>query len=155
MASFRSGARWNLAKRSKFRHDLAMAKYQSGSHTKHHLQYYLVWISKYRWRVLRGKMVIRLKQLLNGACRINRWLISELSIPEDHVHLIIQTEPSDSVAEVVQRLKGGTSRVIRKEYPELEEFLWGDSFWADGYFAETVGNVDEEVVRRYIREQRR
>jgi putative transposase len=45
--------------------------------------------------------------------------------------------------------------VIRKEYPELEEFLWGDSFWADGYFAEIVGNVDEEVVRRYIREQRR
>jgi putative transposase len=45
--------------------------------------------------------------------------------------------------------------VIRKEYPELEEFLWGDSFWADGYFAKTVGNVDEDVVRRYIREQRR
>ena len=59
------------------------------------------------------------------------------------------------MAEVLQRLKGGTSRVIRQEYPELEEFLWGDSFWADGYFAETVGNVDEDVVRRYIREQRR
>ena len=78
-----------------------------------------------------------------------------MSIQEDHVHLIIQTKPEDSVAEVAHRLKGGTSRVIRKEYPELEEFLWGDSFWADGYFAETVGNVDEEVVRRYIREQRR
>jgi putative transposase len=100
-------------------------------------------------------MVIRLKQLLNEGCRINRWWISELSIQEDHVHLIIQTKPRDSVAEVVQRLKGGTSRVIRKEYPELEEFLWGDSFYADGYFAETVGNVDEEIVRRYIREQRR
>jgi len=71
----------------------------------------------------------------------------------DHVHLIIQTNPSDSVAEVVQKLKGGTSRVIRKEFPELEEFLWGDSFWADGYFAETVGSVDEDVVRRYIRQQ--
>ena len=69
------------------------------------------------------------------------------------MHLIIQTNPSDSVAEVVQRLKGGTSRVIRKEFPELEEFLWGDSLWADGYFAETVGSVDEEVVRRYIRQQ--
>jgi hypothetical protein len=86
---------------------------------------------------------------------MNRWWISELSIQEDHVHLIIQTKPSDNVAEVIQRLKGGASRVIRKEFPELEEFLWGDSFWADGYFAETVGNVDEEVVRRYIREQRR
>jgi len=84
---------------------------------------------------------------------MNRWWISELSVQVDHVHLIMQTNPSDSVAEVVQRLKGGTSRVIRKEFPELEEFLWGDSFWADGYFAETVGSVDEEVVRRYIRQQ--
>ena len=78
-----------------------------------------------------------------------------MSIKEDHVHIILQASPKDSVAEVVQRLKGGTSRVIRKEYPELEEFLWGDSFWADGYFAETVGNVDEEVVKRYIRDQSR
>lgn len=71
------------------------------------------------------------------------------------MHIVMQTNPKDSVAEVVQRLKGGTTRVIRKEFPELEEFLWGDSFWADGYFGETVGNVDEEVVKRYIREQRR
>jgi putative transposase len=86
---------------------------------------------------------------------MNRWWISELSIREDHVHLIIQTNPSDSVAEVAQRLKGGTSRMIRKEFPELEEFLWGESLWADGYFAETVGKVDEEIVKRYIKQQSR
>jgi len=67
--------------------------------------------------------------------------------------MIIQVNPSDSVSEVAQILKGGTSRVIRQEFPELEEFLWGDSFWADGYFAETIGNVDEEIVRKYIRDQ--
>jgi putative transposase len=69
--------------------------------------------------------------------------------------MIIQIKPSDSIAGVVQILKGGTSRVIRKEYPELEEFLWGDSLWADGYFAETIGQIDEEVIKRYIREQSR
>jgi REP-associated tyrosine transposase len=67
--------------------------------------------------------------------------------------MIIQMNPSDSVSEVVQILKGGTSRIIRQEFPDLEEFLWGDSFWADGYFAETIGNVDEEIVRKYIRDQ--
>jgi len=67
--------------------------------------------------------------------------------------MIIQMKPDDSISEVVQILKGGTSRVIRQEFPELEEFLWGDSFWADGYFAETIGIVDEEVVRKYIRDQ--
>jgi putative transposase len=92
---------------------------------------------------------------LYEACKLNRWWIRELSIQEDHVHMIIQIKASDSVAGVVQILKGGTSRVIRKEYPGLEEFLWGDSFWADGYFAETIGQIDEEVIKRYIREQSR
>lgn len=78
-----------------------------------------------------------------------------LSVQEEHVHVMIQIKPSDSVASVVQVLKGGTSKVIRKEFPELEEFLWGESFWADGYFAESVGKVDEEVVKRYIRAQQR
>jgi putative transposase len=155
MASFRSSIRWNLAERSNIGHDLAMARYQTGSHTKHRLQYHVVWIPKYRKRALRGKIVSRLKQLLYEACRLNRWRISEISIQEDHVHMIIQGNPRESIADVVHRLKGGTSRIIRKEFPELEEFLWGDSFWADGYFAETVGKVDEEIVKRYIRDQRR
>lgn len=130
-----------------------MARYWTGGHTKHKIQCHLVWIPKYRKRVLRGKIAIHLKQLLYEACKINRWWISELSIQVDHVHMIIQIKASESVAEVVQILKGGTSRVIRKEFPGLEEFLWGGSFWADGYFAESIGTVNEEVVRKYIREQ--
>lgn len=114
----------------------------------------MVWIPKYRKRVLRGKVAVRLKRLLYEACKVNRWWIGELSIAEDHVHVMIQIKPSDSVASVVQVLKGGTSRVIREEFRELEEFLWGESFWADGYFAESVGTVDEEVIRKYIRSQR-
>ncbi len=99
-------------------------------------------------------MVSRLKKLLYEACKINRWWISELSIQDDHVHTLMQIKPNECVADVVQILKGGTSRVIRKEFPELEEFLWGDSFWADGYFAESVGKVDEEVIRKYIKTQK-
>lgn len=85
---------------------------------------------------------------------MNRWWIGELSISPDHVHILIQLKPRESVSEVVQLLKGGSSRVLRHEYPELEEFLWGDSFWADGYFAETVGTVEEDVIRKYIKSQR-
>ena len=131
-----------------------MARYWTGAHTKHKLQFHLIWIPKYRKRVLRGKVAIRLKRLLYEACGINRWQIGELNIQVDHVHVVIQINPSNSVAEVAQILKGGTSRVIRKEFPELEEFLWGDSFWADGYFAESIGQIDEEIVRKYIREQK-
>jgi putative transposase len=116
---------------------------------------HLVWIPKYRKRVLRGKIAARVKQQLHQACSLNRWLLSELSVNDNHVHILIQIKPSDSVAEVAKTLKGGTSRVLRKEFPELEEFLWGDSFWADGYFAESIGKVDEEIVQKYIRDQQR
>ena len=78
-----------------------------------------------------------------------------MSIQTDHVHIVIQLNAGDSVGGAVQMLKGGTSRVIRKEFPELEEFLWGDSFWGDGYFAETVGVANEEVIRKYIRQQQK
>jgi len=142
-----------LAKWRQFRHNLDMARYVTGSHTKHCLQYHLVWIPKYRKRVLQGKIATRLKKLMYEACKMNGWWISEMSIQDDHMHTVVQVPPHRSVLEVVQIFKGGTSRVLRKEFPELEEFLWGDSFWADGYFAETVGQVNEEVVRKYIRKQ--
>jgi putative transposase len=142
-----------VAERKKFYHNLAMARYWKGSHTKHKLQFHVVWIPKYRKRVIRGKMAIRIRRLLYEGCKMNRWYIRELKIKEDHIHMIIQISPKDSIADVINILKGGSSRIIRKEFPELEEFLWGDSLWADGYFAETIGQVDEEVVRKYIRDQ--
>ena len=86
---------------------------------------------------------------------MNQWWIEKINIIEDHIHVMIQIKPKDSIAEVVQILKGGTSRIIRKEFKELEEFLWGDSFWADGYFAETIGRIDEETIKKYIEDQKK
>ena len=135
-------------------HTLSMtSRYWKGAHTKHKLQIHLVWVPKYRKRVLRGKVAGRLKQLMYEGCSINGWWIHKMSIMPDHVHILIQIQATDRVSDVVKQLKGGSSRVIRKEYPELEEFLWGDSFWSDGYFAESVGIANEEVIRKYIDEQ--
>ena len=130
------------------------SRYWTGAHTKHRLRYHFVWIPKYRKRVLRGKIAVRLKSLLYEAAEINNWWIEELSIQLDHIHMLIQICPKESVSKVIQRLKGGTSRAIRLEFPELKEFLWGESFWADGYFAETVGIQDDAIIKKYIKEQR-
>ena len=144
-----------LASRRRIWHNLCMAGYWTGSHTRHKLQLHIVWVPKYRKRILRGEIVRRLKQMLYEGCKMNRWWIGEINIQTDHVHVMIQIKPKDSVGNVVNALKGATSYKLRKEFPEFEEFLWGDSFWADGYFAEKVGAVDEEVIRRYIKEQQR
>lgn len=130
-----------------------VTQYWTGAHTTHRLRYHLVILPKYRQRVLKGKIAIRIKQLFFQACQVNKWWIDELNVQPDHIHMLIQTKPRESVAEVVQILKGGSSKVIRVEFPDLEEYLWGDSFWSDGYFAETVGVVNESVIKEYIKNQ--
>ncbi len=116
--------------------------------------YHLVWIPKYRKRVLKGEIARTLKHLIYEAVKVNWWWVEELKILSDHVHMLIQIHLDESVSEVVQRLKGGTSRVLRQEYPELTEFVWGDSFWADGYFAETIGERNVKDVKAYIKENK-
>jgi len=143
-------------------------KYWSSAHTKHRLRYHLVFIpkyknTKYRKRVLQGKVAARLEELLRQACEINRWSLEEIAIQPDHVHLysvhlLVQVQPKYSVSEVMRILKGGSSRVLRSEFPALAEFLWGKSLWgkilwADGYFAATVGVVEGSVISEYIRAQ--
>ena len=122
--------------------------YWTGAHTKHRLMYHLVWIPKYRKRVLEGKIAHRLEELFKECAEINKWRIDELNIQPDHVHMLIQLRPNISVSKAVQYLKNGSSRIIREEFPELREFLWGDSFWADGYFDESAGRCNIEVINK-------
>lgn len=128
-------------------------RYWSGAHTKHRIMIHIVWIPKYRKRILRGKLAKRIEALVRQCAEVNRWEIHELNIQPDHVHILVQLPPSISISKAVQYFKGGSSKVIREEFPELEECLWGDSFWADGFFCESVGKVDEETIRNYIKNQ--
>ena len=127
--------------------------YWAGAHTMHRLRFHLVWTPKYRRSVLQEPVASRLTALLRQACEVNQWQLHELNVQPDHVHMLLQLSPSDSVVDVMNLLKGGTSRLLRREFPELAEFLWGDSLWGDGYFAETVGQQEEGIVRAYIRDQ--
>lgn len=128
-------------------------KYWTGAHTKHRHMYHIVWIPKYRKRVLKGAIAGRIKELLEECAQVNNWELHELNVQPDHVHMLIQLVPHISVSKAVQLFKGGSSKVIRAEFPELEEYLWGDSFWGDGFFSETVGQVNINVIREYIKNQ--
>jgi putative transposase len=129
------------------------ADYWTGASTTHRILTHLVWGPKFRRRILQGEIAKRIYELFFQAAEINHWKIHELNVQKDHVHMLLQTRTSERICDVVQIFKGGSSRVIRLEYPELEEFLWGDSFWQDGYFAESVGQVNEQKIREYIRNQ--
>ena len=129
------------------------SQYWAGGHTTSRLRYHIVFTPKYRKRILEGRLAQRLEELLREACEFHEWHLDELSIQLDHVHIMLQAWPKDSVSHILHILKGGTARAVRSEFPALQEVLWGSSFWADGFFSETVGHVDEVVVRNYIRSQ--
>ena len=133
---------------------VGMKKYWHGAHTTHRNMYHIVWLPKYRKKILEGKVKERLEELLRECAEVNSWEIQELNIQLDHVHLLIQLPPSISVSKAVQFLKGLSSRTIRSELSqEIKNMLWGKDLWADGYFSETVGSCSEETIRNYIKNQ--
>ena len=106
-------------------------EYWSGAHTnnsipKHRLRYHLVFVPKYRKRVLDGKVAIRLEQLLRQACEIKRWRLEELAIQPDHVHLLVQIQPKYSVSQVMRRLKAGDANTQRRHEPGFACGVSGD-----------------------------
>lgn len=129
------------------------AFFWKGAHSYHRCLHHLVFIPKYRRRVLKGKLPKRIRELLFECAQINKWFVHELEVMPDHVHMLLQLPPNISVSKAVMLIKGGTSKMLRKEFPEIKEFLWGDSFWQDGYFVETVGKKTEAAMRQYIQSQ--
>ena len=130
-----------------------MKKYWHGAHTTHRNMYHLVWLPKYRKKILEGKIKDRLEELFRECADVNGWEIQALNIQIDHVHMVVQIPPSIAVSRVVNLFKGASSNLIRAEIPEVKKYLWGKDFWADGYFSETFGHVSEETILNYVRNQ--
>ena len=116
------------------------------------LKYHLVWCPKYRREVLAGKIEARLRQLIVEKAAELDMTIHAFEIMPDHVHLFVESDPTRCVAEIVNRLKGFSSHILRKEFRELTTRL--PTLWSRSYFASTVGAVSESVIRRYIESQK-
>ena len=129
-----------------------MNEYQSLSHTKWECKYHVVFIPKYRRKVLYGQIRLELGEVFRELARQKESRIEEGHLQGDHVHMLLSIPPKYAVAQVVGYLKGKSAIHIARTYGgRLRNFV-GEHFWARGYFVSTVGR-DEEAVRRYIREQ--
>lgn len=130
-----------------------MQYYKKGSHTTYDCTFHIVWITKYRYPVLKGDIALRLRDLARGVCAQYQVEIIRGSVGLDHVHLYVQVPPRLAVSRLVQYLKGKTSRKLQIEYPSLKKRYWGQHLWAIGYFVRTTGNVTDEQVKEYIENQ--
>ncbi len=124
-------------------------------HAVYATQYHLVWAPKYRKAILQGDVQQRLKELFSSIAEQYEIMIEEMEVSADHVHIFCSFPPRYSIAQVVTRLKSLSARTIFREFPSIRRSLWGGEFWADGYFARTVGDkITAEVIRRYIEHHR-
>lgn len=130
-----------------------MIEYNKGSHTEYSINYHIVWVTKYRYKVLNKQISFRLRELIRQGCEARNITIIRGSIGKDHVHMLIGCSPNIAPSKIVQYLKGRSSRLIQDEFPELKKRYWGQHLWSRGYFCATVGNVTEETIKNYIENQ--
>ena len=131
-----------------------MTEQRYGSHTITRLTVHLVWVTKYRYHVLKGDVQIRCRELIIQICDAEDVRILKGVVSKDHVHMLIEYPPSKAISDLVKRLKGRTSRILQQEFPQLQKQYWGRHFWAIGYGAWSTGNVSDEVVQEYLEHHR-
>ena len=131
-----------------------MTEHRYSSHTVSRLTAHLVWITKYRYDVLKGDVQLRCRELIIQICDAEDVRILKGVVSKDHVHMLIEYPPKTSVSDLVKRLKGRTSRRLQEEFPRLRKQYWGRHFWAIGYGAWSTGNITEEVVKKYLEHHR-
>ena len=127
--------------------------YRKWSHTTYDLKYHIIWCTKYRYRVLTGEVANRIRELVREVCAANYIEIISGSMSPDHIHLLVSIPPNISLSKVMQYVKGKSSRKVLMEFEHLRKKYWGQHIWARGYFAVTVGNVNEREIQEYIENQ--
>ena len=130
-----------------------MEHYRKSSHSTYDLKYHLVWITKYRKQVLEGIIGNRVREIVREICRTQEVDIIRGHVSKDHVHLFVSVPPHLAVSKLMQYLKGKTSRKLLMEYSGIRKQFWGRHIWARGYFAASSGNITDEVIMEYIRNQ--
>jgi putative transposase len=127
-----------------------MSKYKKLSHVIYKCDYYILWVPKYRYRILKGVV----KELVTGDIRVlcerKSCEVLELNVQDNHVHLLVSVPPRLAMSKLMGTLKGKIAIKLFRSYPNLKKKpYWGKRFWARGYFVNTVG-LDEDMIRRYV-----
>jgi len=113
----------------------------------------VIWVTKYRYKVLLGQIAIRTRELIRQGCKARGITIIQGSVGKDHIHVVLSCPPSLAPSKILQYLKGRSSKLLQDQFPDLKKKYWSQHLWARGYFCATVGTVNEETIRNYIANQ--
>jgi putative transposase len=128
-------------------------KLDNGRHSVYSIQLHLIICVKYRKKVLTGAIPERLKEIvleIGGKFSIT---ILEQETDKDHIHILFSSKPSVTLSKFINSLKSVSSRLIRKEFPEVKNELWENAFWSPSYFLASVGEVSLDDLKEYVKSQ--
>lgn len=126
---------------------------RSGRHCVFNMHVHLVFVTKYRKDVFTKSMLDAMKGMFEKVCSDFEAELTEFNGEDDHVHLLINYPPKVAVSNLVNSLKGVSSRHLRKEFPEIKNKLWGGSLWSPSYFASSCDGAPLEIIKQYIEQQ--
>lgn len=126
----------------------------SNNHSVFSLNYHLILVIKYRKKVLTNqKMLLRLREIAEYIGVSHNVKIKEMNGEPDHVHFLLRTKPNCELSKYINAMKSATSRLLKKEFPEIKKKLWEESFWTTSYCLISVGGAPINVLKRYIENQ--
>lgn len=127
-----------------------MTYYNKRSHSVFYHRYHIVWITKYRYKVLTYDIKKRVRELVLQVAEEMGIKIENGVVSSDHVHIFANIPPHIKISEFVQKAKGRSSKRIQEEFPILKKRYWGRHLWGRGYFSSTSGNVTDDMINEYI-----
>ncbi|HHX70865.1 MAG TPA: IS200/IS605 family transposase [Gallicola sp.] len=130
-----------------------MRKLDNNNHSVFALYYHLVFVVKYRKKVIDINISNRLKEIFENIQVNYNIELQEWNYDEDHVHILFKAHPNTEISKFINAYKSASSRLIKKEYPEIRQKLWKEYFWSRSYCLITTGGVPIEVIKKYIENQ--
>ena len=123
------------------------------AHSVYLLYYHLVMVVKYRRKVINDPISDRAKEIFEYLAPNHGITLEEWNHDIDHVHVMFRVQPKTEISKFINAYKGASSRLIKKEYPEIKEKLWKGAFWSQSLCLMTAGGAPLEVIRQYIESQ--
>lgn len=127
--------------------------YNKTQHSVYKLTYHLVLVVKYRKQVITNDIANTIKITIERFNKNYNLEIINYNYEKDHLHLLFSIQPDTNIQKIVNAMKAATSRIVRKNHPEVKNILYDNAFWSKGYFITTTGDVSTEIIKQYIKNQ--
>ena len=127
--------------------------FYTNNHSVFSLNYHLIMCIKYRKEVINQEISLRLKEMFEYISPKYNIALEEWSHDKDHVHILFRAEPNTEISKFINAYKSASSRLIKKEYPEIKEHLWKETFWSQSFCLISTGGTTVDIIKEYIQTQ--